>query len=35
MINAPYSAEDWPIAAAMLAFGNKDSHGGAIHDAEP
>ena len=35
MINAPYSAEDWPIAAAMLPFGNKDSRGGAIHDAEP
>ena len=35
MTSAPYSAEDWPIAAAMLPFGNKDSHGGAIHDAEP
>jgi sugar phosphate isomerase/epimerase len=35
MISAPYSAEDWPIAASMLAFGNKDSHGGAIQDAEP
>jgi hypothetical protein len=35
MISSPYSAEDWPIAAAMLPFGNKDSHGGAIHDAEP
>ena len=35
MISSPYSAEDWPIAAAMLPFGNKDSQGGAIHDAEP
>ena len=35
MIGSPYSAADWPIAAAMLPFGNKDSHGGAIHDAEP
>ena len=35
MINSPYTAENWPIAAAMLSFGNKDSHGGAIHDAEP
>ena len=35
MISSPYSAEDWPIAAAMLPFGNKDSHGGAIHGAEP
>ena len=25
MISSPYSAEDWPIAAAMMAFGNKDS----------
>jgi hypothetical protein len=24
-----------PIATAMLPFGNKDSRGGAIHDAEP
>jgi sugar phosphate isomerase/epimerase len=35
MINAPYTAEDWPIAAAMLPFGSTDSHGGPIHDAEP
>ena len=35
MINAPYTAEDWPIAAAMLPFGDKDSRGGPIHDAEP
>ena len=35
MISPPYSAEDWPIAASMLSFGNKDSHGGAIQDAEP
>ena len=35
MISSPYTAEDWPIAAAMLPFGNKDSHGGPIHDAEP
>ena len=35
MISSPYTAENWPIAAAMLPFGNKDSHGGAIHDAEP
>ena len=35
MINVPYTAEDWPIAAAMLPFGSKDSRGGSIHDAEP
>ena len=35
IISSPYSAANWPIAAAMLPFGNKDSHGGAIHDAEP
>ena len=35
MISSPYSAENWPIAASMLSFGNKDSHGGAIQDAEP
>jgi sugar phosphate isomerase/epimerase len=35
MINASYTAEDWPIAAAMLPFGSKDSRGGPIHDAEP
>lgn len=28
-----YTAENWPIACAMLAFGNKDSHGGPIQDA--
>jgi len=32
---APYTAENWPIAAAMLPFGSVDSHGGPIHDAEP
>jgi len=32
---APYAAENWPIAAAMLPFGSVDSHGGPIHDAEP
>jgi len=31
----PYTAENWPIAAAMLPFGSVDSHGGPIHDAEP
>jgi sugar phosphate isomerase/epimerase len=35
MISSPYTAEGWPIAAAMLPFGNKDSRGGPIHDAEP
>jgi sugar phosphate isomerase/epimerase len=30
-----YTAENWPIAAAMLPFGSVDSHGGPIHDAEP
>jgi sugar phosphate isomerase/epimerase len=35
MSNFPYSAENWPIAAAMLSFGNKDSQGGPIQDAEP
>ena len=34
MISSPYRAADWPIAAALLPFGNKDSHGGAIHDGE-
>src|SRR5450756_3248298 len=28
-----YTAENWPIACAMLAFGNKDSQGGPIQDA--
>jgi len=31
---APYTAENWPIAAAMLPFGSTDSHGGPIHDAD-
>jgi hypothetical protein len=31
----PYTAGDWPIAAAMLPFGNKDSQGNPIQDAEP
>jgi sugar phosphate isomerase/epimerase len=30
---APYTAQDWPIAAAMLPFGSTDSRGGPIHDA--
>jgi len=30
-----YTAENWPIACAMLAFGNKDSHGAPIQDAAP
>jgi sugar phosphate isomerase/epimerase len=33
--NAAYTAENWPIAAAMLPFGSVDSRGGPIHDAEP
>jgi len=32
---AAYTAETWPIAAAMLPFGSVDSKGGPIHDAEP
>ena len=32
---APYTAENWPIAAAMLAFGSTDSTGGPIQDADP
>jgi len=32
---AAYTAETWPIAAAMLPFGSVDSTGGPIHDAEP
>ena len=32
---APYTAQDWPIAAAMLPFGSTDSRGGPIHDAAP
>ncbi len=35
MSTVPYTAENWPIAAAMLPFGSVDSHGGPIHDAEP
>ena len=34
-MTADYTAENWPIAAAMLPFGSVDSHGGPIHDAEP
>ena len=32
---AVYTAQRWPIAAAMLAFGGVDSAGGPITDAEP
>ena len=32
---APYTADTWPIAAAMLAFGGTDSRGGPIQDADP
>src|SRR3954454_2659398 len=35
MTTPPYTAENWPIAAAMLPFGSTDSRGGPIHDAEP
>ena len=35
MTSAPYTAENWPIAAAMLPFGGTDSRGGPIHDAPP
>jgi sugar phosphate isomerase/epimerase len=31
----PYTADTWPIAAAMLPFGGLDSRGGPIHDADP
>ncbi len=31
----PYTAETWPVAAAMLPFGSTDSRGGPIHDADP
>src|SRR5690242_16397289 len=34
MTTAAYTAETWPIAAAMLPFGSTDSRGGPIHDAE-
>ena len=35
MTTVPHTAENWPIAAAMLPFGSVDSKGGPIHDAEP
>src|SRR6476659_10386706 len=35
MTAAPYTAENWPIAAALLPFGGTDSRGGPIHDAHP
>ena len=35
MTTTVYTAENWPIAAAMLPFGSVDSHGGPIHDADP
>ena len=35
MTTTVYTAENWPIAAAMLPFGSVDSHGGPIHDARP
>ena len=35
MTTPTYTAENWPIAAAMLPFGSVDSHGGPIQDAEP
>ena len=35
MTAVPYTAENWPIAAAMLPFGSTDSHGGPIQDADP
>jgi len=35
MSTAGYTAETWPIAAAMLPFGSVDSRGGPIQDAEP
>ena len=35
MTTAAYTAETWPIAAAMLPLGGLDSHGGPIHDADP
>ena len=30
-----WTAETWPIACAMLPFGDRDSRGGPIQDAEP
>ena len=35
MPTAAQTAENWPIAAAMLPFGGTDSNGGPIHDADP
>jgi sugar phosphate isomerase/epimerase len=38
MTTAPtpsWTADTWPIAAAMLAFGSADSRGGPIQDADP
>ena len=35
MSTAAYTAETWPIAAAMLPFGSVDSRGGPIHEADP
>ncbi len=32
---ARYTAENWPIACPMLLFGNLDSKGGPIQDADP
>lgn len=31
----PHSADTWPIACAMLAFGGQDRAGGPIQDADP
>jgi sugar phosphate isomerase/epimerase len=31
----PWTAETWPVAAAMLPFGSTDSRGGPIQDAAP
>jgi len=30
-----WTAQTWPVAAAMLAFGSTDSRGGPIQDADP
>jgi sugar phosphate isomerase/epimerase len=35
MTAAAHTAENWPIAAAMLPFGSTDSRGGPIQDADP
>ncbi|WP_375423338.1 sugar phosphate isomerase/epimerase family protein [uncultured Friedmanniella sp.] len=32
-MTVPYTADTWPVAAAMLAFGGTDSRGGPIQDA--